>query len=106
MYGTNDTYHIFLVNLMKPSNESHAVISEANKSDSQLVFGKVDHDLDNVVKVWSDFLRVYLHPKTIQIIEQYYHLKYVLHIDVFKITAANLPCVTALILNGTCILLA
>lgn len=60
---------------MKLLNESHAVISEANRSDSQLVFGKVDHDLDNFVKVWSDYLRVYLHPKTIQIIEQYYHLK-------------------------------
>lgn len=57
--------------------------TEANKSDSQLVFGKVDHDLDNVVKVWSDFLRVYLHPKTIQIIEQYYHLNSLHPFDIY-----------------------
>ncbi|XP_078313704.1 protein misato homolog 1-like isoform X2 [Crassostrea virginica] len=51
--------------------------------DSHVVFGKPFHILDDAVKVWSDYLRVHLHPKTIQIIEEYHHLNTLHPFDIY-----------------------
>ncbi|XP_062578532.1 protein misato homolog 1-like isoform X1 [Saccostrea cucullata] len=59
---------------MKDSSSSTTKDTEGRTSDTPVVFGKVFHNLDDVVRVWSDYLRVYLHPKTIHIIEQFSHL--------------------------------
>lgn len=32
-----------------------------------------DYKLEGSVKVWSDFLRIHLHPRTVSVIHQYNH---------------------------------
>ena len=41
------------------------------------VFGRKLYYLDDCVNVWSDYLRIHLHPKTVCIVEQYTHDKLV-----------------------------
>ncbi|XP_048733947.1 protein misato homolog 1-like [Ostrea edulis] len=56
---------------MKDSSSSSK--KDVSSHNSQVLFGKIFHNLDDVVKVWSDYIRVYLHPKTVHIVEQYSH---------------------------------
>ncbi|ELU05985.1 hypothetical protein CAPTEDRAFT_160708 [Capitella teleta] len=42
-------------------------------SNQPPMFGKRLHHLDDQVRVWSDFLRLHLHPKTVHVVQQYWH---------------------------------
>lgn len=44
-------------------------VSSQTKEDE--IFGRKFYDLDDSVNVWSDFLKVYLHPKSTHIISEY-----------------------------------
>ncbi|XP_068431087.1 protein misato homolog 1 [Clinocottus analis] len=45
----------------------------ADTVNSQLARVKKGYRLEGSVKVWSDFLRIYLHPRTVSVIHQYNH---------------------------------
>lgn len=44
-----------------------------NTVNSQLARVQNAYKLEGSVKVWSDFLRIHLHPRTISVIHQYNH---------------------------------
>ncbi|MBN3292757.1 MSTO1 protein, partial [Polypterus senegalus] len=46
-------------------------LSVPNTVNGQLEHGRKAYNLESSVRVWSDFLRVHLHPKTISIVNQY-----------------------------------
>ena len=45
----------------------------ADKEAAPRVFGKKLYNLDDSVHVWSDYLRLHLHPKTIALVNEYQH---------------------------------
>ena len=46
-------------------------------SKQQIVFGKKYYNLDDNISVWSDFLKLHLHPKSVYVVEPYRHGEYV-----------------------------
>ncbi|XP_033750191.1 protein misato homolog 1-like [Pecten maximus] len=48
-------------------------VKEKKQKSGDAVMGSKFYDLDESVDVWSDYLRTYLHPKSIHIVEQYRH---------------------------------
>ena len=59
------------------SQDEMDVEDNTDKEPTPQVFGKKLYNLDNSVNVWSDFLRLHLHPKTIATIDEYQHNQYV-----------------------------
>lgn len=48
-------------------------VSVDTVNNSRLAGVQKGYQLEGSVKVWSDFLRIHLHPRTISVIHQYNH---------------------------------
>lgn len=48
-----------------------------NSGAQKEVFGHKVYDLNDSVVVWSDFLKLHLHPKTLEVVRNYQHNKLV-----------------------------
>lgn len=46
---------------------------EDKKEDKKITHSEILEDLDKNVTVWSDFLKIYYHPKSIRIVNQFTH---------------------------------
>ncbi len=57
------------------SSRDEVDISEESTTTKPEVFGPKLYNLDDKVNVWSDYLRLHLHPKSVQIVEEYSHNK-------------------------------
>ncbi len=57
------------------SRDEVDVSEEANEESKPEVFGPKLYNLDDKVNVWSDYLKLHLHPKSVQIVEEYTHNK-------------------------------
>ncbi|XP_071089418.1 protein misato homolog 1-like [Haliotis cracherodii] len=60
------------------------------------VFGRKLYDLDDTVSVWSDFLRVHLHPKSLHIVDDFIHKNEEQPFDMFQLGAGVLKNVDAM----------
>lgn len=54
-------------------NDSETTEDEPMKDDDSPVFGQKFYNLDDSVQVWSDFLNIHLHPKSVNIINEFSH---------------------------------
>ncbi|XP_064620858.1 protein misato homolog 1-like [Lineus longissimus] len=53
--------------------ETDTSSSQMDSSPDEEVFGRKLYDLDESVSVWSDYLKVHFHPKSLCIVEEYQH---------------------------------
>jgi len=44
---------------------------QAEEAPEEAVFGTKFYNLDNEVRVWSDYLSVHLHPRSIQLVQDF-----------------------------------
>lgn len=58
-------------------------MSDDSEKQSEDVFGPKLYNLDKSVNVWSDFLHLHLHPKTVTIVNQYNHKDEHMPFDVY-----------------------
>ncbi|XP_067665143.1 protein misato homolog 1-like [Haliotis asinina] len=73
---------------MKPNSE---------KSETEdAMFGRKLYNLDNSVSVWSDFLRVHLHPKSLHIVDDYIHRNEEQPFDMFQLGTSVLKNVDSM----------
>ncbi|XP_050403855.2 protein misato homolog 1 isoform X2 [Patella vulgata] len=54
-------------------NEDEDLLREAKREANDEIFGPKFYQLNDDIRVWSDYMRTYLHPKSIHIINEYMH---------------------------------
>ncbi|KAJ8304930.1 hypothetical protein KUTeg_018513 [Tegillarca granosa] len=63
--------------------DSKDITDDISAGTSNQVFGKKFYELDEAVSVWSDYLRVHLHPKSTYIIEDFTHKNELSPFDIY-----------------------